>query len=160
QDKARSADAVEQRIEIGGALERAVARFDRLDQGAGGIGSVEKVAQLWHRCLHRRDRGGRDSCAASSVPAGAKRVCTMARDLRQAARRIWQAGVDAVRPEPLVRQALSEPGLTEALKRAGRILVLGTGKAGAAMATAVESVLADRLEDIEGWVSVPEGAVL
>jgi hydroxypyruvate reductase/glycerate 2-kinase len=76
--------------------------------------------------------------------------------LRTHARAIWDAAVDAVRPEPLVRRALAD--LPE-LRSAPRILVLGAGKAGAAMAEAVELGLADRLDRIEGIVNVPADAV-
>jgi glycerate 2-kinase len=78
------------------------------------------------------------------------------------ARAIWQAAVDAVRPEPLVRRALTEPALKigSALAQARRILVLGGGKAGSAMSAAVESVLGDRLGQIEGVVNVPAEAVI
>src|SRR4051795_1978374 len=81
--------------------------------------------------------------------------------LRDQARAIWQAAVDAVRPEPLVRHALTDPalGLGEALRSADRILVLGGGKAGAAMAAAVEATLADALDRIEGIVNVPAGTM-
>ena len=65
----------------------------------------------------------------------------MSDSLRKDARDIWSAAVEAARPEPLVRAALSE--LADALRSAPRILVLGAGKAGAAMAEAVERVLAD-----------------
>jgi hydroxypyruvate reductase/glycerate 2-kinase len=75
--------------------------------------------------------------------------------LREHARRIWQAGVDAVRPEPLVRRALADIDL----RSAGRILVFGAGKAGAAMAAAVEVVLPDQLDRVEGIVNVPADAV-
>ncbi len=78
-------------------------------------------------------------------------------NLRQDARRIWDAAVDAARPEPLVRQALAERSAE--LRAAPRIIVLGAGKAGAAMAEAVENALHDRLERIEGIVNVPADAV-
>ncbi|MBI2808288.1 MAG: glycerate kinase [Planctomycetes bacterium] len=78
-------------------------------------------------------------------------------DLRQHARAIWDAAVDAARPEPLVRRALAD--LAEPLRAAPRILVLGAGKAGAAMATAVEDVLADCLNRVEGIVNVPADAL-
>src|SRR5437867_820843 len=78
---------------------------------------------------------------------------------RDQARAIWQAAVDAVRPEPLVRRALAEPELARALAGAKRILVLGGGKAGAAMSAAVESMLADKLDRIEGVVNVPAEAL-
>src|SRR5436309_11500318 len=81
--------------------------------------------------------------------------------LREHARSIWQAAVDAVRPDRLLRPALADPAspLRAALDRARRILVLGAGKAGAAMAAAVEDALADRLDRIEGIVNVPADAV-
>ncbi len=79
--------------------------------------------------------------------------------LRDHARRIWQAAVDAVRPEDLVPRALAEPALARALADAHRILVVGGGKAGAAMSAAVEAVLADRLDRVEGIVNVPADAV-
>ena len=81
----------------------------------------------------------------------------MSEPLRVHARAIWQAAVDAARPEPLVRQALAD--LAAPLRSARRILVLGAGKAGAAMAEAVEGALVDRLERIEGIVNVPANAV-
>ncbi|MBX9678990.1 MAG: DUF4147 domain-containing protein [Gemmataceae bacterium] len=77
--------------------------------------------------------------------------------LRDHALAIWQSAVEAVRPEPLLRSALGEPGLARLLQAAPRILVLGAGKAGAAMSQAVESLLVDRLGRIQGWVNVPEG---
>jgi hydroxypyruvate reductase/glycerate 2-kinase len=82
-------------------------------------------------------------------------------DLREHARAIWQAGVAAVDPFTLVRDALRdpEPRLRTALDRADRILVLGGGKAGAAMAAGVEDALADRLDRVRGVVNVPADAV-
>jgi glycerate 2-kinase len=77
--------------------------------------------------------------------------------LRDHARRIWYAAVASVRPEPLVRRVLTD--LADVLRDAPRILVFGGGKAGAAMAEAVELVLADRLERIDGVVNVPADAV-
>jgi len=77
--------------------------------------------------------------------------------LREHALAIWHAAVDAVRPEPLLRRALAEPRLAELLQSAPRILVLGAGKAGAAMSEAVESILANHLHKMDGWVNVPAG---
>ena len=77
--------------------------------------------------------------------------------LRDHARRIWHAAVDAVRPQPLVRRALAD--LAEVLRNAPRILVLGGGKAGSAMAEAVETALANQLDRVEGVVNVPTDAV-
>ncbi|MSU77094.1 MAG: DUF4147 domain-containing protein [Gemmataceae bacterium] len=81
----------------------------------------------------------------------------MTSPLRQHARAIWDAAVNAVKPEPLVATALAELG--DAIRSARRIIVLGAGKAGAAMAAAVEVALADRLDRVEGIVNVPADAV-
>jgi hydroxypyruvate reductase/glycerate 2-kinase len=73
---------------------------------------------------------------------------------RDQALAIWQAAVDAVRPEPLVEAALRGD---EEIRSAPRILVVGAGKAGPGMALGLESALPDRLDRIEGLVNVPEG---
>lgn len=78
---------------------------------------------------------------------------------REHARAIWQAAVDAVRPEALVRAALGEPALSAALRSTQHILVLGAGKAGSAMSAAIETVLADMLPKIEGVVNIPAGPI-
>lgn len=76
---------------------------------------------------------------------------------REHARAIWDAAVAAARPEVLLRQALANEKLPlfEAARLARRILVVGGGKAGAAMAAGVEKALADYLARIEGIVNVP-----
>jgi hydroxypyruvate reductase/glycerate 2-kinase len=81
--------------------------------------------------------------------------------LRDHARSIWQAAVDAADPFALVRAALTEPQpeLRDALASAKRILVVGGGKAGAAMAAGVEAALPERLGQIRGVVNVPAEAV-
>jgi len=89
--------------------------------------------------------------------------------LRRDALRIWQAGVDAVGSESLVRDALRVEGSTLVvgddrleLEAIGRIVVVGAGKAGAGMAAAVEEVLGERLLDekrVTGWVNVPDHCV-
>jgi hydroxypyruvate reductase/glycerate 2-kinase len=81
--------------------------------------------------------------------------------LREHARSIWQAAVDAVRPERLIGPALAacEAPLPAALERARRVLVVGAGKAGAAMSAAVEDALAGRLDRVCGLVNVPAGSV-
>jgi hydroxypyruvate reductase/glycerate 2-kinase len=81
--------------------------------------------------------------------------------LRDHARSIWQAAVDAARPDRLLRPALADPGspLRTTLDRARHIIVVGAGKAGAAMSAAVEDALADRLDRMSGLVNVPAGAV-
>jgi hydroxypyruvate reductase/glycerate 2-kinase len=75
------------------------------------------------------------------------------------ARQIWDRAVAAVEPEALVRQTLIADGpLADAVAKAGRILVAGGGKAGAAMGAGVEIALADRLDHVTGWVNVPAGS--
>src|ERR1043165_185140 len=73
--------------------------------------------------------------------------------LRNHAKQIWQAAVDAVRPEVLIPAQLAD--LAGELRGAPRILILGGGKAGATMADAVETALADQLDCIQGLVNVP-----
>ena len=75
--------------------------------------------------------------------------------LRTDALEIWHAAVDAVRPEPLVIAAVDQ--LRPLLEAAPTIRVVGCGKAGAAMAVGVETVLAEILDRVTGWVNVPEG---
>jgi hydroxypyruvate reductase/glycerate 2-kinase len=81
--------------------------------------------------------------------------------LRQHARAIWQAAVTAVDPFELVRGVLTNPPpvLAEALAGSGRILVVGGGKAGAAMAAGVEAALANQLDRLAGVVNVPAETV-
>jgi hydroxypyruvate reductase len=90
--------------------------------------------------------------------------------LRCDALRIWQAGVDAVGSERLVRDSLRLEGRTLIvgeepldLGSIGRIAVVGAGKAGAGMAAAVEDSLGPpRLMDekhLAGWINVPEDCV-
>jgi hydroxypyruvate reductase/glycerate 2-kinase len=81
--------------------------------------------------------------------------------LRDHARAIWQAAVDAVNPFELVRAALAAPGpdLRAALEGGGRALVVGGGKAGAMMAAGAEEALADRLGQVAGVLNVPAETV-
>ena len=65
---------------------------------------------------------------------------------------IWQAGVDAVRADRLVREAVRVDGhdlwIADShfdLRRIGRIVVVGAGKAGAGMAEGLEQALGDAL---------------
>lgn len=80
----------------------------------------------------------------------------MSRTLRGDAEAIWRAAVAAVRPEELLRTALADEPLVALLAQAPRILVVGGGKAGAAMAVAVEASLLGWLDRIEGVINVPE----
>ncbi len=92
-----------------------------------------------------------------------------AENLRQDARRIWWAGVEAVRSDRLVRQSLRLDGSsltigeqTVPLEGVRRIAVVGAGKAGAGMAAAVEEILGPRWLDakaVTGWVNVPDDCV-
>jgi glycerate 2-kinase len=92
----------------------------------------------------------------------------MVRDLetlRRDALRIWQAGVDAVRPANLIPQFVAvEDGILQIgncafeLSDISRIAVVGAGKAGAEMAVALEHVLSERLireKQVTGWINVP-----
>jgi hydroxypyruvate reductase len=82
------------------------------------------------------------------------------------AQAIWQAGVDAVGSQRLVREQVRvEDGMLligdEAfdLDDIGRILVVGAGKAGAGMALGLEAALGEQLaheKQLTGWVNVPE----
>ncbi len=81
---------------------------------------------------------------------------------RAVARAIWEAALAAGDVDPIVRGALRRYGATITagplaldLRRVRRVLVLGAGKASAAMAQAVEDILADRLSD--GLVVVKDG---
>ncbi len=89
--------------------------------------------------------------------------------LREDARRIWWAGVQAVQPENLVPEILCVEGnlLTIDdqvidLGAVGRIAIVGAGKAGASMTLAVEKALGEgvlRDKKVRGWVNVPADCV-
>jgi hydroxypyruvate reductase len=81
---------------------------------------------------------------------------------REAAAAIWRAALAAGDVAPLLRRQvqLTDSRLTAGplaldLDRVGRVLVLGAGKAGAAMAVAVEAILGARVR--EGFVVVKDG---
>ncbi|HTQ39807.1 MAG TPA: DUF4147 domain-containing protein [Pirellulales bacterium] len=87
--------------------------------------------------------------------------------LRDDALRIWQAGLDAVRSEKLMRERVRLdgrillPGRID-LDRVRRIAVVGAGKAGAGMAAALEEILGPKLmeeKELVGWVNVPADCV-
>ncbi len=77
-------------------------------------------------------------------------------ELRADAVAIWTAGVEAVKPAPLVERAVRE--LLPELATARRILVVGGGKAGAGMAAGLEAGLGEHLSKVIGLLNVPEGA--
>ncbi|MGH7331342.1 MAG: glycerate kinase type-2 family protein [Candidatus Rokuibacteriota bacterium] len=83
-------------------------------------------------------------------------------DPRVAAEAIWQAALAAGEVAPLLRLSLERRGdvlrmgdRAVDLSRIKRVLVLGCGKAGAAMARAVEDILGDRVS--AGFVVVKDG---
>lgn len=81
--------------------------------------------------------------------------------LREHARSIWQAGVDAVRPEDLIRRVLADSalGIQAALDGAQGVVVFGGGKAGTAMAAGLETALDDFQGEVKGIVNVPADTV-
>jgi hydroxypyruvate reductase/glycerate 2-kinase len=84
----------------------------------------------------------------------------MSQSLSNDALAIWHAAVDAVRPGVLLPDRVrNDAKMQESLLRAKRILVVGAGKAGAAMSESLESALADHLDKIVGIVNVPADAV-
>ena len=73
---------------------------------------------------------------------------------------IWHAAVDAVRPGDLIpAHVRGNERLREAVARARRVLVVGAGKAGAAMAEALETALGEHVHTVTGIVNVPADAV-
>lgn len=88
--------------------------------------------------------------------------------LRDHAVAIWQAGVAAVDSERLVREqvryadgCVEVAGHSFPLSRAGRVVAVGAGKAGAGMALGLEEALAGTpaAERLAGWVNVPADCV-
>jgi hydroxypyruvate reductase len=82
--------------------------------------------------------------------------------LRRRALEIAAAALEAVHPANCIRRHLElrgsllrANGLQWDLKEFRRVLVVGAGKASAAMAAAVEELLGDRIA--EGWVNVKDG---
>jgi len=91
-----------------------------------------------------------------------------AAELRQDAQTIWRAGLDAVRSESLMRDAVQRDGdrllicgQPVSLAEIGRIAVVGAGKAGAGMAAALEEILGPDLvrDKVVGWINVPADCV-
>ncbi len=93
-----------------------------------------------------------------------------AAQLRQDALRIWQAGLDSVRSERLVKNAVRLDGdwLTIDnqepidLRTVARIAVVGAGKAGAGMAAAIEQVFRvneTAAKRLSGWINVPADCI-
>ncbi len=92
-----------------------------------------------------------------------------AQQLRDDALAIWLAGLEAVRSERLIRDAVSVEdsflllGDHEFdLREIRQIVVVGAGKAGAGMAAGLEQVLGSQLlaqKQVTGWVNVPADCV-
>ena len=95
-------------------------------------------------------------------------------ELRADAVAIWQAGVEAVRGDHLVREAVRVEGKAGSrqlvfageepcdLETIDRILVVGAGKAGAGMAAGFEAALGAELmqqKQLTGWLNVPADCV-
>jgi glycerate 2-kinase len=73
---------------------------------------------------------------------------------------IWHAAVDAVRSGELIGAYVrGDQRFREAVASAKRVLVVGAGKAGAAMSEALETALPDQLDKLMGLVNVPADAV-
>jgi len=82
---------------------------------------------------------------------------------------IWQAGVEAVRSDRLVREQLIVDGdelrigeQSLSLRDIDRIAVVGAGKAGAGMAAGLQQALGERLlreKQVQGWINVPADCV-
>jgi len=80
---------------------------------------------------------------------------------REKAIAIWQAGVDAVQPARLVAEAVRnlDAELKKAIGEAPGLLIVGAGKAGAAMAESLERSLPEFAHKMQGLVNVPEGSI-
>ncbi|MBI4787894.1 MAG: DUF4147 domain-containing protein, partial [Chloroflexi bacterium] len=86
----------------------------------------------------------------------------MSSTLRDSALAILRAALDAADPRAAIHRAMQRDGdrlrvgaREYDLARVRRVFVVGFGKAGAAMAQAVEEILGDKIE--RGWVSVKYG---
>jgi hydroxypyruvate reductase len=92
-----------------------------------------------------------------------------ASQLRADALAIWQAGVEAVRSDRLVKETVQVDGdslligdETIDLSKIGRISVVGAGKAGAGMAAGLEEALGPNIltgKQVRGWMNVPADCV-
>ena len=100
------------------------------------------------------------------IPFGPARALSQ---LRTDALAIWQAAVDAVRSDRLVKENVRVDGDwllvgddTISLSKIGRIAVVGAGKAGAGMAAGLEEALGPRIlaeKQVHGWINVPADCV-
>jgi len=73
---------------------------------------------------------------------------------------IWHSAINAVRAGDLLPNCVrTHPELQQAIDSARRVLVVGAGKAGAAMSEALETAVANHLDKVTGIVNVPADAV-
>src|SRR5262245_59023122 len=90
-------------------------------------------------------------------------------DLRADALAIWQAAVEAVRRDRLVRENVRVDGNwlvvgeeVLPLSAIGRIAIVGAGKAGAGMAAGLEAALGPQVmaeKQVGGWLNVPADVI-
>jgi glycerate 2-kinase len=78
---------------------------------------------------------------------------------RHDAELIWRAAVAAAKPEAVLHAGLREPAINSLLNSARQIIVVGAGKAGAAMAAATENAIPNLLNRVQGLVNVPAESV-
>ena len=108
----------------------------------------------------------------SSTCYPCKRVIKQVDRSTQDALEIWQAGVDAVRADRVLRKSLHWDGHTLRvnhasidLSHARRLIVVGAGKAGGGMLRGLLDVLHSESHrgakpvEITGWINVPQGAI-
>ncbi len=81
---------------------------------------------------------------------------------------IWNAGLEAVRSEHLLQDALRVESGTLWMQdepidlRSGKVIVVGAGKAGAGMSAGLEAILGSKFaaeKHLTGWLNVPEDCV-
>ena len=91
------------------------------------------------------------------------------KQLREDALAIWQAGVDGVAPDRLIREnvfldddVLDIAGVAYPLSDIRRIVVVGGGKASGRMAEALELILTPLFnrKEVVGWINVPDDCAL
>ena len=91
------------------------------------------------------------------------------KNLRDDAIAIWKAGVAAVQPETLFQNAMHITAnaieieeISIATSRMQRLIVVGAGKASAAMAVAFQKRLPEswlKSGKVVGWINVPQGTI-
>ncbi|NCY17846.1 MAG: DUF4147 domain-containing protein, partial [Actinobacteria bacterium] len=86
--------------------------------------------------------------------------------LTQDALQIWQAGVDAVRADRVLRDSLRWNGKHLQiqdqqidLRGARRLIIVGAGKAAGGMLEGLLRVIQPGFIETLGWINVPEGSI-